>query len=78
MFPFLQTVSQRTLDNIVPFAYTAMFLIPLGGVLVLCAMQLGPETRDVDLLAHEPPAVETAPPGATSPRPVPAGRVATR
>ena len=59
ILPGLYTVWVKTLDNIVPFAYTAMFLIPLGGVLVFAAMQLGPETRDVDLLHHEPPPLQT-------------------
>ena len=48
-----------------PFAYTALFLIPLGGLLVFLAAHRGPETRDAPLLrergavddAQEPAAV---------------------
>lgn len=61
ILPGLYTVWVKGLAHIVPFAYTAMFLIPLGGLLVLIASHLGPETRDATLLKHEPPALETEP-----------------
>jgi MFS family permease len=61
ILPGLYTVWVKGLAHIVPFAYTALFLIPLGGLLVLIAAQLGPETRDVDLLVHEPSALEPEP-----------------
>jgi MFS family permease len=78
ILPGLYTVWVKTLANIVPFAYTAMFLIPLGGLLVLVAMQLGPETRDVDLLRHEPPALEPVGVPGLATRREPADTVATR
>jgi hypothetical protein len=34
----------------VPYAYTALFLIPLGGALVFLAAHHGPETLDAPLL----------------------------
>jgi MFS family permease len=52
ILPGLYTVWVKGLQNIVPYAYTALFMIPLGGVLVLIASHLGPETRDAVLL-HE-------------------------
>ena len=58
ILPGLYTVWVKGLAHIVPFAYTALFLIPLGGLLVLTAAQLGPETRDATLLEHEPPALQ--------------------
>ena len=33
-----------------PYAYTALFLIPLGGALVFIAAHRGPETLDAPLL----------------------------
>jgi predicted MFS family arabinose efflux permease len=61
ILPGLYTVWVKGLAHIVPFAYTAMFLIPLGGLLVFIAATLGPETRDATLLEHETPAPETEP-----------------
>jgi hypothetical protein len=61
ILPGLYTVWVKGLAHIVPFAYTAMFLIPLGGLLVFIAATIGPETRDATLLEHEAPALETEP-----------------
>jgi hypothetical protein len=50
ILPGLYTVWVKGLQNIVPYAYTALFMIPLGGLLVLIASHLGPETKNADLL----------------------------
>ena len=60
------------------FAYTALFLIPLGGLLVLIAAQLGPETRAADLLVHQPPALESERAAVRVSAPRPEREVATR
>jgi MFS family permease len=70
ILPGLYTVWVKGLAHIVPFAYTALFLIPLGGLLVLVAAHLGPETRDVTLLEPERAQPE--------PEPEPAVRVSSR
>jgi len=43
-------VGVKGLAHVVPYAYTALFLIPLGGVLVFGAAHFGPETLDAPLL----------------------------
>jgi MFS family permease len=60
ILPGLYTVWVKGLAHLVPFAYTALFLIPLGGALVFLAAHRGPETRDAPLL-RERGAVEEAP-----------------
>jgi hypothetical protein len=50
ILPGLYTVWVKGLAHIVPYAYTALFLIPLGGVLVFLAAHYGPETLDAPLL----------------------------
>jgi MFS family permease len=50
ILPGLYTVWIKTLAHVVPYAYTALFLIPLGGVLVFLAAHRGPETLDAPLL----------------------------
>ncbi len=77
ILPGLYTVWVKGLAHIVPFAYTALFLIPLGGLLVLIAAHLGPETRDATLLAHEHPTREPAPAAARVPARAPERGVAT-
>jgi hypothetical protein len=42
----LYTAWVKTLVHVVAYAYTALFLIPLGGVLVFLAAHRGPETLD--------------------------------
>lgn len=50
ILPGLYTVWVKGLAHIVPYAYTALFLIPLGGALVFLAAHRGPETLDGPLL----------------------------
>ena len=50
ILPGLYTVWVKGLNHIVPYAYTALFLIPLGGVLVFLAAHFGPETLNAPLL----------------------------
>jgi MFS family permease len=50
ILPGLYTVWVKGLAHIVPYAYTALFLIPLGGALVFIAAHRGPETLDAPLL----------------------------
>jgi hypothetical protein len=52
ILPGLYTVWVKGLAHVVPFAYTALFLIPLGGVLVFLATSLGPETLNAPLLGQ--------------------------
>ncbi|MCW2948355.1 MAG: transporter [Actinoallomurus sp.] len=52
-FPLLVTAGyayyQDWLGHIVPYAYTPVVLLVLGGLLILTGALIGPETRDVDL-----------------------------
>jgi hypothetical protein len=83
ILPGLYTVWVKGLAHIVPYAYTALFLIPLGGVLVFLAAHRGPETLNAPLLgergldrAEEEPGTELAPAGAARVRsrgPAPVG-----
>ncbi len=50
ILPGLYTVWVKGLAHVVPYAYTALFLIPLGGALVFLAAHRGPETLDAPLL----------------------------
>ncbi len=52
ILPGLYTVWVKGLAHIVPYAYTALFLIPLGGVLVYLAATRGPETLNAPLLGE--------------------------
>ncbi|HEY1593338.1 MAG TPA: MFS transporter [Solirubrobacteraceae bacterium] len=61
ILPGLYTVWVKGLAHIVPFAYTAMFMIPLGGILVFIAATLGPETRDAVLLDQDTKEPESEP-----------------
>jgi MFS family permease len=61
ILPGLYTVWVKGLAHIVPFAYTALFLIPLGGVLVFIAATAGPETRDAVLLDQDTKEPESQP-----------------
>ena len=42
---------QEWLTHLMPFAYTPVVLLVLGGVLIGVGALLGPETKDVDLTA---------------------------
>ncbi len=71
ILPGLYTVWVKGLAHIVPFAYTALFFIPLGGALVFLAAHRGPETLDAPLLGepgrdrtHDEPGAELAVTGA--------------
>jgi MFS family permease len=52
ILPGLYTVWVKGLAHVVPYAYTALFLIPLGGALVFLAAHRGPETLDAPLLGE--------------------------
>ncbi len=52
ILPGLYTVWVKGLAHVVPYAYTALFLIPLGGALVFLAAHFGPETLDAPLLGE--------------------------
>jgi hypothetical protein len=52
ILPGLYTIWVKGLAHIVPYAYTALFLIPLGGVLVYLAATRGPETLNAPLLGE--------------------------
>jgi MFS family permease len=67
ILPALYSVWLGALKFAIPFAYTALVLVLLGGVLFLIGAVIGPETRDVELLAQEPalaPAPGVVTPGA--------------
>jgi MFS family permease len=51
ILPGLYTVWVKGLAHVVPYAYTALFLIPLGGVLVFLAAHRGPETLNAPLVS---------------------------
>jgi MFS family permease len=53
ILPALYSVWLGALKFAIPFAYTALVLVALGGVLFLIGAVIGPETRDVDLLGPE-------------------------
>ena len=53
ILPALYTVWLGVLKLAIPYAYTALVLVLLGGVLFLIGAVIGPETRDVELLAGE-------------------------
>lgn len=53
ILPGLYTVWLRWLSHVVPYAYTPLFLIPLGGALVFFAVRRGPETLNAPLLSAE-------------------------
>ena len=81
ILPGLYTVWVKGLAHIVPYAYTALFLIPLGGALVFLAAHGGPETLNAPLLGErgrdrslDEPGAELAAVGAMRVR----GRSATR
>jgi MFS family permease len=54
ILPALYSVWIGVLKAVIPFDYTALVLVVLGGVLFFTGAVIGPETRDVDLLAEEP------------------------
>jgi hypothetical protein len=80
ILPGLYTVWVKGLAHIVPYAYTALFLIPLGGALVFIAAQRGPETLDAPLLRGRAIAeeAEEAPEEAEEPATVRVGRRAAQ
>ena len=53
ILPALYSVWLNVLKLAIPFAYTALVLVVLGGVLFLVGAVIGPETRDVELLGRE-------------------------
>lgn len=53
ILPALYSVWLGALTFAIPFAYTALVLVVLGGVLFLIGAVIGPETRDVELLRAE-------------------------
>jgi MFS family permease len=54
ILPALYSVWIGALKFVIPYDYTALVLVVLGGVLFLTGAVIGPETRDVELLAREP------------------------
>ncbi|MBX5466973.1 MAG: MFS transporter [Firmicutes bacterium] len=56
------------LSHLLPYQYTVLVLVGIGGALTLGAMALGPETRHVDILAVEE--AEAAPSAAVTEEPV--------
>jgi MFS family permease len=67
IIPALYSVWISGLRLVMPFQYTALVLIVLGGALFFAAAYFGPETRDTDLRAEIPGS-----PAATGMVPVPA------
>jgi predicted MFS family arabinose efflux permease len=63
ILPALYSVWIGALKNVMSYDYAAVVLIALGGVLFLTGAVIGPETREVELLAETP-----APAGATAAR----------
>jgi MFS family permease len=60
ILPALYSVWLGALAHVMPYAYTGLVLIVIGGVLYLVAPLLGPETRDAELLVENlRPAVST-------------------
>lgn len=53
ILPALYSVWIGALKIVMPYDYTALVLVFLGGVLFLIGAVIGPETRDVELLARE-------------------------
>ena len=51
---------QDWLGHLMPFPYTPVVLLVLGGVLIAAGALLGPETKDVDFDADVEPAAERA------------------
>ncbi|HEX3974805.1 MAG TPA: MFS transporter [Solirubrobacteraceae bacterium] len=85
ILPGLYTVWVKGLAHVVPYAYTALFLIPLGGALVFVAAHRGPETLDAPLLgasgrdrSMDEPGAELAVTGAMRRRSGVRGRVGVR
>jgi MFS family permease len=85
ILPGLYTVWVKGLAHVVPYAYTALFLIPLGGALVFLAAHHGPETLDAPLLgkrgrerAQDEPGAELAVAGAMRVRGAAPARVGVR
>lgn len=67
ILPALYSVWLGALKFAIPFDYAALVLVVLGGVLFFAGAVIGPETREVDLLAEEPapaPASRVVGPGA--------------
>ena len=61
VIPSFYAFYQTGLATFVPFVYTALPLLALGGLLILVGAALGPETKNVDFQANSSEAPENTP-----------------
>lgn len=61
VLPSFYAYYQLWLSNIMPFEYTVLVLLVVGGGLIILGAAMGPETKDVDFAPSADPSVNLAP-----------------